>query len=352
MRGLNADQFRKLSCCIASIHADGDPEEFPIRVLKAIVELLAVDCAGYNEIAIRPQRMLRAAFLGDSYTREQLLAFERHIHEHPLIGYTHRHPGCRALCLSDFLTKDQFHRTGLYNEFFRRVGVEHQMAVGVASRPGAVAGIALNRRRRDFSDTERAMLDLLRPHLRQAHRTAQLIARLRRERKHDGEILEHAGFGSITVGSDGSILSASLEARRLLSVYYPAPRRPSNRLPPEIGDWLGHAVGGTISCLPLVEYRPGRWLMVRLATRIDGAFTLLFREHSVAGHALQLQALGLTPRQAEVVAWLVQGKTDREIGYLLGLSPRTVEKHVENIIQSLGVESRIKVMVRAGEVIG
>jgi DNA-binding NarL/FixJ family response regulator len=56
--------------------------------------------------------------------------------------------------------------------------------------------------------------------------------------------------------------------------------------------------------------------------------------------AARLAQAGLTPRETEVLAWLARGKTNRDIGQILGLSPRTVNKHLEHIFQKLGVETR------------
>ncbi len=49
---------------------------------------------------------------------------------------------------------------------------------------------------------------------------------------------------------------------------------------------------------------------------------------------------GLTPREADVALWLARGRTNPEIATILGMRPRTVEKHVENILCKLGVENR------------
>nr|MBI3612988.1 helix-turn-helix transcriptional regulator [Nitrospirota bacterium] len=50
--------------------------------------------------------------------------------------------------------------------------------------------------------------------------------------------------------------------------------------------------------------------------------------------------LGLTARQLEVLAWTAQGKSNGAIGLVLGISPRTVQKHLESIFAALGVEGR------------
>lgn len=52
------------------------------------------------------------------------------------------------------------------------------------------------------------------------------------------------------------------------------------------------------------------------------------------------QELSLTPRESEVLAWLAEGKSNRDIAEILGLSARTVTKHMEQILQKLGVENR------------
>jgi len=52
------------------------------------------------------------------------------------------------------------------------------------------------------------------------------------------------------------------------------------------------------------------------------------------------EALGLSKRETEVLSWVVQGKRDSEIGVILEISSRTVEKHVGRILHKLGVENR------------
>jgi DNA-binding CsgD family transcriptional regulator len=63
--------------------------------------------------------------------------------------------------------------------------------------------------------------------------------------------------------------------------------------------------------------------------------------------AVSLEALGLTPREAEVLSWVAQGKTNREIGMILGSSARTVQKHLEHVFQKIGVESRTAAILKA-----
>ena len=65
-----------------------------------------------------------------------------------------------------------------------------------------------------------------------------------------------------------------------------------------------------------------------------------------------LLGLGLTPREAEVLFWVAQGKTSPEIAIIVGNAPATVKKHVENITAKLGVETRLAAALKAMELLG
>ena len=75
-----------------------------------------------------------------------------------------------------------------------------------------------------------------------------------------------------------------------------------------------------------------------------GTDELLFRLAEVANtdndQFILLRAFGLTSREAEVLLWISRGKANRDIGEILQISPRTVNKHLEQIFVKLGVENR------------
>ena len=57
----------------------------------------------------------------------------------------------------------------------------------------------------------------------------------------------------------------------------------------------------------------------------------------------------ITDRQLQCIAWVQQGKSATDIGAILGLSARTVEKHIRNLCEHLGVKTRVQAVVRARE---
>ncbi len=131
-------------------------------------------------------------------------------------------------------------------------------------------------------------------------------------------------------------------ARLLMQAYFGAP---PGQVPEELLAWLREqsAHGGQgQETKPLTVARESRQLVFSLQERTsDDDWLMVLREVSDAAvvSALQ-QAFKLTLREAEVLYWVVKGKTNRDIGDILGSSPATVKKHLEHVFEKLGVETR------------
>lgn len=114
-----------------------------------------------------------------------------------------------------------------------------------------------------------------------------------------------------------------------------------------------HHPGAEPDRLPATLEDAGSPLLVRrFAERERGDLQMFILEEQGAppGPAALLQ-LGLTPREAEVLYWLAQGKSNPDIATILGANVRTVHKHVEHIFQKLGLETRHAAMLVAFEVL-
>ena len=74
---------------------------------------------------------------------------------------------------------------------------------------------------------------------------------------------------------------------------------------------------------------------------VDDDWLVVLREVSDAATVeATMLAFGLTLRESEVLYWVAKGKTNRDIGDILGSSPATVKKHLERVFDKLGVETR------------
>lgn len=83
-------------------------------------------------------------------------------------------------------------------------------------------------------------------------------------------------------------------------------------------------------------------------SQLNGALEAA-QDNAGAGALTQerLQTLGLTRREAEVMAWVAQGKSNSDIATILESSPRTVAKHIEHVFGKLNVESRTAAVAEA-----
>jgi len=78
-----------------------------------------------------------------------------------------------------------------------------------------------------------------------------------------------------------------------------------------------------------------------------GRDVLLLEERSEPISPAALSAIGLSPREVDVVGLLVAGRSNNEIAAALSISPHTVKRHLEKVYSKLGVSSRAEVIARA-----
>ncbi len=190
--------------------------------------------------------------------------------------------------------------------------------------------------------TKPIVLDILfariRVHLANA-RTAQ-SARL---------ALDTAGRTLLAANRDGEILWCTPQAVKLIEEALPG--WDGVVVPEPLRTWL-RGVGDAPASMPApptIAIDEARRLIFSLLSA-TGESEILFRiaiDGVDAQTAILRKLYAVTGREAEVLLWVAQGKSNRDIGEILGLSPRTVNKHLETIYQKLGVENRASAAIAA-----
>jgi DNA-binding CsgD family transcriptional regulator len=168
-----------------------------------------------------------------------------------------------------------------------------------------------------------------------AQENAELLERLGAERHGLERAADTVDLGIVLVRR-GRAAYVSPRAREQLSRHFPPATMRHGTLPDTVVEWLA---SGPAAGEPLRVERDGSEIEIGLLPHPDGRL-LTMREWvtHVLPHALE--PLGLTRRQAEVLAWLAQGKTNADIAAILAISPSTVARHVEAIFATLGVRTR------------
>lgn len=230
MRTLRERDFREALDLLAAMReAAHDTASFARLGVERLPVLVASEFTTLSICHLASGRREVFGLPAGTLSADERAAFDRHFHEHPLVRYHGYDGGTTTRRISDCIAFDRFTKQALYGDYYRRIRIDHAMALPVYVRDGLLVSFVLNRSRRDFSDRERALLDLLKPHL------ARVYARTR---------------------------------------------------------------------------------------------------------------TGLTRREAEVLRWVAAGKSDAQIAAILCISPRTVQKHLQNAYDKLGVESRTAAAMR------
>lgn len=180
----------------------------------------------------------------------------------------------------------------------------------------------------------------------------ELIARIRvhlanaRQTHSARAALDASGRYLLSATREGRVLWSTPQASALLtSITVPSPGD-SLMLPEPVRRWLDGRRADPAAAEPdaidlPVEGSPRR-LRLSYVGQI-GPEELLLRivdDEGLAPEQVLRTRLNLTVREAEVLMWLARGKANRDIGEILGLSPRTVNKHLEQIYAKIGVENR------------
>ncbi len=129
-------------------------------------------------------------------------------------------------------------------------------------------------------------------------------------------------------------------------------------LPRNVQDWLHQCAAALASSPPLaIDLKPdasSQKLQLLYIGQIgpDENLLRLLEGNTGSDQTVLKQKLLVTEREAEVLLWIARGKSNRDIAEILSLSPRTVNKHLEQIYAKLGVENRTSAAAFAVRTLG
>jgi DNA-binding response OmpR family regulator/DNA-binding CsgD family transcriptional regulator len=156
--------------------------------------------------------------------------------------------------------------------------------------------------------------------------------------------LDVSGRYLLAVNDAGKIMWATPQAQKLLADTLAVNADDDFVLPDPMPQWLDQAQkskAGT-KAAAMAAFPGNEQLRLQYMGKLGpNEFLLRLAKDSGAETPAEFSSeLGLTTREGEVLQWLSKGKTNRDIAQILGLSPRTVDKHLEQIYSKLGVENR------------
>jgi DNA-binding NarL/FixJ family response regulator len=184
-------------------------------------------------------------------------------------------------------------------------------------------------------------------------RTPEVLARLATHVRNSRAVrlardaIDVGGHGVLMVDSHARLAWRSPRAQRWLAEFFPGAAAADDCIA-----WLA-------SCAPADGESGSRTVGGRTltASRLGGGglgetMWLLGVRDAGAQPASRLATASLTPRETEVLSWIAKGKTNRDVAEILGMSPRTVNKHLEHVFEKLGVETRAAAAALASRGLG
>jgi DNA-binding CsgD family transcriptional regulator len=332
-------------------------EDFLRNLVTSLSQLISATHVTYNEMNPEKPESHNWVNTPDLATTRADALWQAHMNEHPVVRHVLETGDRHAVRISDFWNLPELHDHSLYSDFYRLYAIEDALCITIPSPAPIVIGAGWHRDL-PFTDRELLLADLARPHISQAWQNARLVSGMRRQLKLLVEGLDDAPQAAIFCGPDGHVQFATALARHYLDEYLAAGTSLDHCLPAELLDWVKDqnaqlkATDAPPVRTPLVLIKGNKRLMIRLLSGEGTQFGALLGPNARANlllleeeedPTLNLPALGqpgLSPREREVLSWLAQGKTNREIAAILGSKIGTVRKHLEHVFQKLGVETR------------
>jgi DNA-binding NarL/FixJ family response regulator len=160
------------------------------------------------------------------------------------------------------------------------------------------------------------------------------------------QALDVGGLGVLVVDTRGRLAWQSPQAAAWIGTFFAgAPAEACGR-------WLGSTGDGSDTRRRAAD--DGRTLLARQLGEVGLGETMWLLSVQAGSEATpsRLATAALTPRETEVLSWIAKGKTNRDVAEILGMSPRTVNKHLEHVFEKLGVETRAAAAALASRELG
>jgi DNA-binding CsgD family transcriptional regulator len=366
MSTLTTGDVRRILDFLLELHIPSDVETLWTSTSSKLPQVIPSAFTACNQVNIGGRRVFNfyTSRPHHGLNEMQEVAYQ-YFHEHVLVTrYLQARDG-KAYKLSDFLTENQVHNLeGLYQQTLRLMGMEDQMAIflpttsvsitGTSHSKETVEAVSLHRSKRDFSERDRLIFNLLSPHLFQAYQNASAFTQLQQQLNQFNRTMEQLSI--IVLNAEGNIKWMAQRAWILLSQYFQVSATEQVGLPDRLQQWVRHQIRQLTQTddipaptLPLRLEQDGHQLVIRLIVdRPSEQYLLLLDEQPPRTFsATTLEWLGLTKREAEVLFWVAKDKSNKEIAVILNCSDRTVKKHLEHIYEKLGVQTRAGAIVQA-----
>ena len=379
MTQISSRDLRSVLNCIEKLQDLCELQDLPAHIINLLSPLIGSEisfCSSFAESC--------NVLAGTAPELHTLRLDPSYFQENPLIKRYFQTRDYKAFKISDFLTEQEvFRRETLHKAFLHTCGIADQLAMVIPENldsdnahsasilpnryfpPNSIKSLrtettlgnlalGFHRNERSFTERERGILNLLHRPIVHAYRNSRVYTRLQQQLTQYRQALDD--LGSVILSLSGRIQLISPRALQLLSQYFPGSSLLGDQLPETLQSWVKEQIHQRQNLLsqPLRIEQSDKRLTIRLlGSMATGCFTLALEETNQQKFSVEsLRLIGLTQRQSEVLFWVAKGKSTAAIAETLVLSKRTIEKHLENASEKLGVNDRTDAVTTALQRLG
>lgn len=344
---LSAADWSRIHSASLRLYRDLDPETHTRTMLEVLHELVPGDNLVLNRFEVTTGHYSVVTLPDGIAKPDEVKQVGRYLNQSPFPPYFVGTGDTQWKLTTDFMPLADFHATDLWKEGLCRWGINQQCCGMLAFMNATAHAITINRTHRGFEERERLLLNTLHPHLVTSYVHAQAFGSQQRTLDELQATLNAAPGAYGYFHADGRLSWLQPQARDWFAQVYES--TDSDGLPAAARLLIAQVKSGPEKTAYHTETLPeGRLTQCLLPSHLGG--WILRLEMTPNSSRLRLTPiLGLTDREQEVLGWMVDGKRNAEIATILGISARTVEKHVEAILRTLQAENRATAIVRAME---
>jgi DNA-binding CsgD family transcriptional regulator len=396
MEKLSGRDIELVNICIQQVYTLCTLAEFPQQVITLLESLIGSEESFFCSLTTQVNMM--AGSMANSWAE---VATPEYLRDNPALQNYLNTGYCGPGKISDFISDQEFlDREGLHDTLFAHYGMRDQLGFMVSDshrcdglisvfeevlcdrlrsfaagslkaedRSGMLAtipepetfyqndtlgnlSIGLHRSNRSFTERDRAILTILLPHLKIAYSNARQYTKLQRQSRWQGEALDQINAIKLTITGEVQLISTG--AGKLLHDYFAGEWINCHHLPEAIDVWVKQQLGGQrsenfVPSQPWQMVKNGRRLEVKLLCDFAAEQHLLMMSEQVVDFSpeQQLRSIGLSKREAEILALVAAGKTNLQIAQQLVISIKTVKKHLEHIFDKLNAQNRVDAVNKA-----
>ncbi|QIX62269.1 response regulator transcription factor [Hymenobacter sp. BT18] len=170
--------FLRLNQAIELVHAEAGPRRLFGQLSRAVMLAISAETVCFDGYDLSGRIGHLGAYPEGLFVADDFPLLGNHIAEHPLFPAIMEQRRSEPLRTSDFCRMPQYFRTTLFNSFYRPLALTHHMILGLELKDYGWVTCALARQRRNFTEADRQVLHLLKPHMQVAVRHARTVARL------------------------------------------------------------------------------------------------------------------------------------------------------------------------------